>query len=477
MKVRACLPVVVLVAFVGCGQAIDDSRTLNLALKTSPNRLDPALVVDVGEGEVCALLFEGLVRFSPAGEIAPAIAHSWEIEDSGRVYVFHLDGRRHFADGTPVRAENVVSSFERVLAPGSVSSRQWVLDRIRGAHAFAGGDVTHVEGLRTRDDSTLTIELDQSFAPFLSLLAMPAAMVVGEGSDNPSGVPAGSGQWRLAQWERSDFILLEPNRYHPEAVSGLDALRFRIIPEAFTRIAEFESGAIDILEVPAAEVSRFLNDARYAERILSRAELRVYYVGLNNRRPPLDDPRVRRALNMAVDVDQLMAVLAGGKAERARGAIPPTLPGHRERAAYPYDPDAARALLADAGYPEGFPLEIWQRESPEGNRVIEAVQGYLSVIGIKATLVRREWSAFKEAVSAGRVDAFFLDWFADYPDAENFLFPLFHSQNHGGGGNRAFFSDPNIDDLIERASRTDDLTARANLYARVDSMVYTQAPR
>lgn len=472
--VRSCA--VAVLVLVACGGPADDAKTLNLSLKTAPNRLDPALVVDVGEGEICALLFEGLVRLSPEGTIVPALARDWQVGGGGVRYTFHLDASRRFADGTRVRAADVVRSFERVLAPGSASSRQWVLDRIRGAAAYAGGESEHVDGLEATDDSTLTVTLASPFAPFISLLAMPAAMVVGTGSDPDTGVPVGAGRWRLAQWERGDYLALEPNRFHPEASRTLASIRFRIIPEAFTRIAEFESGALDVLEVPTAEVARFRDDGRYQGRILSRAELRVYYIGLNNTRAPFTDRRVRRALNMAIDVDRLIEVLAAGEAEHARGAIPPTLPGYRDRPAYPYDPAASRALLAEAGLPDGFAMEIWQRESPEGNRVLEAVQGYLAAVGIQVTLVRREWSAFKEAVAAGRVDAFFLDWFGDYPDAENFLFPLFHSENHGGGGNRAFFSSPEVDALIEQASRTEDAEARAGLYARTDSLVYAEAP-
>jgi peptide/nickel transport system substrate-binding protein/oligopeptide transport system substrate-binding protein len=256
----------------------------------------------------------------------------------------------------------------------------------------------------------------------------------------------------------------------------LTEVRYRIIPEAFTRVAEFESGALDVLVVPAAEIRRFLDDDSMRERIQSRSELRVYYIGLNNTRPPFDDPRVRQALNHAINVDRIISVLAGGEAVRATGSIPPTLPGYAERAPYRYDRAAARALLADAGYPDGLSMEIWLRESPQGNRVLEAVQGYLAEVGVEVTLVRREWSAFKEAVSVGKVDAFLLDWFGDYPDAENFLYPLFHSDNVGGGGNRAFFRDAGVDRMIERASATIDDAERYRLYARIDSTVYAQAP-
>jgi len=441
-----------------CARQDTSERMLELALKTAPNRLDPALAVDVAEGEICALLYQGLVRYGPDGRLQPDLARGWEIDAAGTRYTFYLDPRARFANGRDVSAEDVVYSFARVLSPRSTSPRPWVLDRIRGAGAFAKGEATAIAGLHTPDDSTLVITLDAPFKPFLGMLALPAAMVVpreaiaeGEGATF-AGLPVGSGPWRLEKWERADYLELVPNPHHARAARGLDAIRLRIIPEAFTRIAEFESGALDILEIPSAELRRFLDDSRYSDMIQSRAELRVYYIGLNNRDARFADARVRRALNMAVDVDALIKVLAGGEAVRAAGAIPPGLAGYQARAPYPFDPARARALLAEAGYPEGFTMEIWQRESPEGNRVLEAVQGYLRAVGIDARLVRREWSAFKEAVSAGRVDAFYLDWFADYPDAENFLYPLFHSRNAGGGGNRSFFADATVDSLIEVAS-------------------------
>jgi peptide/nickel transport system substrate-binding protein/oligopeptide transport system substrate-binding protein len=326
------------------------------------------------------------------------------------------------------------------------------------------------------------------------LLAMPAAMIIpreeiergeadtgentsqGPASSHFAGHPVGSGPWKLESWERGNVLALVPNPHHPAHNRFLRALRFRIIPEAFTRIAEFESGAMDVLKVPSAELSRFLGNAEYRRRIQSIPELRVLYIGLNNTRGPLRDVRVRRALNLAVDVDRIIEVLAGGEAVRAAGAVPPTLAGYKERPPYSYDPRGARELLRAAGYPDGFGVEIWQRDSPEGNRIVEAIQGYLGQVGVEVRIVKREWSAFKEAVSMGKVDAFFLDWYADYPDAENFLYPLFHSSNTGGGGNRAFFKDARVDSLIELSQRTVDDSTCHELYAKTDSLVYSQAP-
>jgi peptide/nickel transport system substrate-binding protein/oligopeptide transport system substrate-binding protein len=468
---RALALAVVGALLAGCGGE-NASPMLELALETAPNRLDPAFAVDVAEGEICALVFEGLVGFAPDGSLTPALARSWEIED-GRRYVFHLDPRARFADGRPVRAADVRASFQRVLSPTTASPRSWVLARIRGADDYHDGRAAEVEGIDVRDDSTLAVELEEVFAPFLSMLALPAARVVDVASAAANDVPVGSGPWVVGEWVRGDRITLVPNVHHARRARGIDGVRYRVIPEPFTRIAEFESGTIDVLEIPDAEVSRFLNDDAVSSRLLKRPELRVFYVGLNN--PRFRDLRVRRALNHAVNVPELVRVLAAGEAIPAYGAIPPGIAGHRDRSGYPYDPVRARDLLREAGA-ENLKLEVWMRESAEGGRILEAVQGYWRAVGVDATLVRREWSAFKEAVSAGKVDAFLLDWFADYPDAENFLYPLFHSDNRGGGGNRSFFSDAGVDRAIVEASRILDPSARAAACAAIDSTVYAQAP-
>ncbi len=471
VAVLAVLLLIVLLAS-GCGGERASSPMLELALETAPNRLDPALAVDVAEGEICALAFDGLVGLAPDGALSPALARAWDTAD-GRRYVFHLDARARFSDGHPVRAADVRASFERVLAPATASPRAWVLERIRGAKAFRNGSAASVAGIETPDDSTLVVELEEPFAPFLSMLALPAARVVDVASVGAGDVPVGSGPWVISEWVRGDRVVLVPNPHHARRALGIEGVRYRVIPEPFTRIAEFEAGSIDVLEIPDAEVPRFLSDPARSARLLERAELRVFYLGLNNAR--YQDVRVRRALNHAVNVPELSRVLQAGAAIPAHGAIPPGIPGHRERAGYDYDPMRAQALLREAGA-ENLKLEVWLRESAEGGRVMEAVQGYWRAVGVDATLVRREWSAFKETVSAGKVDAFLLDWFGDYPDAENFLFPLFHSANRGGGGNRSFFSDPEVDRMIEDASRMLDPQARADACAHIDSLVFARAP-
>ena len=222
-----------------------------------------------------------------------------------------MDTRMRFSDGRSVRAQDVEASFRRVLSPESRSPRSWVLERIRGAETYLAGETATIDGIRVTDDETITLELEAPFAPFLSMLSMPAAMIVPADTppagDEGAEVPVGSGPWKLSQWERSDFFSLVPNPHHPDASSELDELRVRVIPEAFTRVAEFESGALDILEVPKAEIGRFLDDESRA--LQSHAQLRVYYIGLNNKDPRFSKWQVRRALNMAINVDELVRVL------------------------------------------------------------------------------------------------------------------------------------------------------------------------
>ena len=174
----------------GCSRSLPEGDALYLALETSPNRLDPPFVVDVAEGQICSLIYQGLVRFSPQGEVIPDAARSWEIQNSGTRYVFRLDTRARFSDGGRLAARDVVWSFERVLSPASRSPRKWVLDRIRGAGGFSAGSAASIEGLAAPDDSTVVIELERPFRPFLDLLAMPAAYIVKTG---PRFLPSAPG--------------------------------------------------------------------------------------------------------------------------------------------------------------------------------------------------------------------------------------------------------------------------------------------
>jgi ABC-type transport system substrate-binding protein len=461
----------------GCSRH-EDGSIVRLALQTEPTTLDPAYSVDFSSGKLASLIHANLVAFDPDARIVPDLAVRWEVLDGGDTYVFHLHPAR-FSNGRPVTAADVVWSLRRLLDSATVSPRWWLLRPLAGAATFHGGGAWNDESAEAVDDSTVMLRLDHPVAHFLGLLAMPSAGIVCREEVERLGAgygrsPCGSGPWKLSSWAEGDELLLVPNPGYAGARTALAGLSFRIIPEQMTQIAEFEVGGLDVLEVPRAELEHW---RAAGTPLLWKEELRVVYIGLNTRKAPFADPRVRRAVNMAVDVDKIIAHVLFGAGKRSRGVVPPSLrlsPEPAER--YPYNPVRARALLAEAGYPGGFAIEIWQRENPEAGRVLESVQGYLADVGITAKLVTREWGAFKEAIDQGTPDAFFLDWLADYPDAENFLQPLFHSSNIGGGGNRTGYRSARVDSLLDAASVCMDPAKRWELYRSAEEIVYGDAP-
>src|SRR5207245_75981 len=217
------------------------------------------------------------------------------------------------------------------------------------------------------------------------------------------------------------------------------------------RGAEFEAGRLSVIEVPFGETAR--GRAERPGQLVEKPALRVVYVALNNRRGPLRDARVRRAINHAVNRSEILAMVYGGRGVLAHGAIPPGLAGSdTTRRGYAYDPAAARARLAAAGYPGGIAVRLWRTgTNVELSRVAQAIQAQLAAVGVRVELVERDASSQREAARKGETDMVILDWWADYPDADNFLYPLFFSGSFGPGGNYACYSDVVQDSLLLRA--------------------------
>lgn len=463
--------------FLSCAKQGRD-EILHLAFQTEPSTLDPAFSVDVSSGIACSLVHSTLVAFDKDANIVPCLARSWEIDEGDCNYIFHLAEQR-FSNGRRVTAEDVVYSFKRLLDSTTASPRWWLLKSVRGAANFHAGGPWDKKAIEAVDDSTVAIRLEKPIPHFLSLLAMPSAGIVAPEEVERMGTlygrkPCGSGPWKLLFWHEGDELSFAANEGWNGGKQAIAGLSYRILPEPMTQIAEFEVGSLDIIEVPGSELEHWRSAGA---KLLSREELRVVYIGLNTRKAPLDDPRVRKALNHAIDVEKIIVRVLFGAAKPARGTVPPGLRKWEEQTElYPYDPQRARALLAEAGLEGGFSLEIWQRENPEAQRILEAVQGYLSEVGVRAEIVTREWSAFKEAIDRGVPDAFFIDWIADYPDAENFLSPLFHSSNTAGGGNRTGYSNPLVDSLIDVSAVMLEDTSRWRCQRDIEAIVYDDAP-
>jgi peptide/nickel transport system substrate-binding protein len=442
-----------------------------------PRSLDPARSTDVPTGEMVTLLYDGLTRFDADGGLHPALADRWSVDASGRRYVFHLRPGVKFRDGAPLTAAAVRSSFLRVLDPRSTGGRAWPLLPIAGAAAYSAGQASDVAGIALLGDSALSLTLAEPLAVFPKFLAMPVAAIMSPAAPaDPDAHPDGTGPWTLVSWAHDDQLRFARNPEYWDGAAQAESLTVRIIPDQLVRAAEFEAGRLDVMEVPFGETARWRQ--RHPDLLQEKPALRVTYIALNNKRGALKDLRVRQAINYAVNVPQILATVWGGRGIRARGAIPPVLAGgDTTRAGYDYDPARARALLADAGVASGLSLELWRTADNETlGRVAQAVQADLARVGIQVTLVTRDASSQRAAARAGTADMALLDWWADYPDGDNFLFPLFHSQSFGAGGNYAFYADPVTDSLILTARHTLDDAARTALYHTIDDRVYRSAP-
>lgn len=480
MRAFPCLPLAALAAVAAaCGGTNPGAGRGALAYYESydPRSLDPALSTDVPTGEMVTLVFDGLTRFDPEGRLEPALADRWTTERDGRRYVFHLRAGVKFHDGTPFVAAAVRASFLRVLSPATKGGRPWPLYPIAGAQDYAAGRRADVPGIELLGDSSVAFTLAEPLAIFPKFLAMPVASVApAEPGPDAGEHPAGTGPWRFVAWRHDDYLLFARNPDYWGGPPAAETLAVRIIPEPLTRAAEFEAGRLSVIEVPFGETQRWRRER--PGQLLEKPALRVVYVALNNRRGPLADVRVRQALNRAVNVPEILATVYGGRGVLSRGAIPPGLAGgDTTRPGYRYDPAAARALLAAAGYANGFAVRLWRTAANvELSRVAQAIQSQLAEIGVRVELVERDASSQRAAARNGETDMVVLDWWADYPDADNFLYPLFYSGSLGAGGNYAFYSDPVTDSLILAARRTTGDAARTALYRRIDARVYAAAP-
>lgn len=443
-----------------------------------PRSLDPALSTDVPTGRAVGYVFDGLTRFTPDARVEPSLATRWETSPDGRRYTFHLRTDVSFHDGTRLTAHNVVASWQRALAPTTKSGAAQFLFPISGAKAYNTSAAKTIAGLAAPNDSTVVVTLDEPLAIFTKMLAMPVAAVVPSNIPSDFGEhPVGTGPWKLVTWKHDDYLLFARNPGYFGGAPKADTLRARVIAEPSTSVAEYESGNVDLLQIPASEASDWVNDESRKAMLMSTPALELVYIGINTTRGPLADPRVRQAVNYAVDANRIIERLIGGRGIRANGVIPPTLGGHdSSRAPYPYDPAKARRLLADAGHAAGIDVELWVSTNPIYLRIAETVQAYLNAVGIRTKIVQREAAASRAAARKGETDMILKDWYADYPDAEDFLYPLLHTANRGSGGNVSFYSNAAFDSVVSAARREADETKRNALYRQADSIAFDAAP-
>jgi ABC-type transport system substrate-binding protein len=470
-------------ALVSCSARNRLDDYLYFRLNSNPTTLDPALITDVQSSVIAAKLFNGLVRLDARLNVVPDIAERWEVSQDGLTYRFYLKKSVLFNHGHEVTANDFKYSFERILKPSTKSPNTWIFDNVVGVKAFREGRTNAVAGFRAIDTYEFEICLTQPFSPFLKMLTTTPAYVVPRDITETRGAdfafnPSGTGPYILDSWLPNQQVVLRRNDNYSGGAVQLKGIVFRIIPEDLTALTEFELGNIDILQIPSSAYWRLKTDSKWQPYIESLLGLNTYYLGLNTSKPPLDNHILRRAVGLAIDREKILQTFYEGRGRLAEGPVPDLLRTwvlNKNTWAICYDPAMAKQLIKENGL-AGTKLTFYITADQESVDLAEIIQGYLVDAGLTVDIRQLEWSAYKSAVNRGEPDMFWLSWWADYPDAENFLFPLFDSSNLGAAGNRTRYANREVDRLIEEGQHSVDHRKRDHFYQKAEEKIISDAP-
>jgi len=446
--------------------------------------LDPALAQDRATADYAVEIFSGLVALSPKMEVVPDLAEKWQVSPDGRTYTFILRKNVRFHDGRPMKAADVKYSLERAADPRTRSPvAALYLGDIVGVSERLAGKASEISGVRVKDDYTIELVIDQPKAYFLSKLTYPAAFVVDRANveSGPDWVrrPNGTGPFKLREWRPEERIILARHDAYYGEKPRLAQIEISLDPAG--AMGRYEAGGLDIVPVGLNDLERVTDKSQPLNKELRvSSELSVHYLGFNLLTKPFDDVKVRQAFNYALDKDKLINVVLKKMHVKANGVLPPGMAGYNDKLRpLSFDVTRARQLIAESSYRDvkNFPEIILHTYGSTGlpNRYIQAiVDMYKQNLGVEIKIMQADWPTFLEDIVRGkdRYQMFTLGWVADYPDPENFLDLLFHSQSQN---NHVNYANPEVDRLLERARTERDPAARWRLYQQVEQRLVDDA--
>lgn len=482
-KLPALGAALALTGLTACAPALPPAD-LTIINGAEPESLDPALALSIEDLRVTQPLFEGLTRNDPvtAGPI-PGLAERWDLSADGRTYRFYLRTNAVWSTGEPITAEDVAWSWRRVLDPrtgAGYASQLFFVENAEAYHTGALADPARL-GFRALGPHCFEVRLRRPTPFFLELCAFPTLAVVprqtierhGEQWIRARPLPV-SGPYQLEFWRLNDRVRLRKNpRYWDAARTALEVVDLLTVANPTTAFNLYETGQADVIW------DRNLVPAELLDLLRRRPDchrfdfLATYFIRFNTTRPPLNDPRVRRALSLAIDRARIVERITRGGEQPAAGLVPTGTAHHTPVAAVGYDPEAARRLLAEAGYPGGRGLRplrylYWTAGAGTGQEhakiAVELRAMWEQVLGVRVELDNREKRVFIAAQRRLDYDLSQSSWVGDYNDPNTFL-DLFLS---GNGNNRTGWADPEYDALLDRANAEPDLARRAALLAEAE---------
>ena len=446
-----------------------------------PPTLDPHLTTDTTSSFVVVELFSGLVTLNTDLELVPDIAERWEISADGLQYTFYLRPNAKFHDGKRVTAQDFKWSIERAAAPETASPvADTYLNDIVGALDYIKGDATEISGIRVVDDTTLSITVDQPKAYFLAKLTYPTAFVVdratveagGRGwTDNPNG----TGPFRLKEYKIGERIVLERNEHFYREPAKVETILLNLA--GGQSMAMYENDEIDITGVSLFDLERVLdpNEPLNKELVVAPPDFSISYIGFNTSMAPFDDTKFRQALNHAIDKELIATEVLSDLVVPAFGILPPGFPGYNENlVGLRHDKELAQRLLNESNYAdaESRPRIVITVPGTGGTIGLDlevVIEMWRQVLGVEVEIQQVEWATYLEDLSDAKFQAYAgLGWQADYPDPQDFLDILFHTDsalNHGA------YSNPELDAILERARTQQDPQARISEYRRAEEII------
>lgn len=417
-----------------------DGKVLNLAWSadmltmdvhvTSSDYMIPMNVYD--------RLFDIKVNDDGSTEVVNSLVDTYTVSDDGLTYDFTLKSGIKFSNGEDLTASDVLYTFSRILTVEGSASPDFVLS-IKGAQALYDGEATELEGLKVIDDLNFEITLEAPYAGFISELATAPCSIYDETSTEAAGsdfgvdpsVTVGTGPYKVESWTRNSEIVLVRNDNYWGEKPDVDKVIISIIPDASTRNMMYQNGEIDILDLGSLDSSIVQSTyyTTYADKIVSLDKVNVYYMTLNESMAPFDDVNVRKAIQMSIDRQSILDTVYGGQGSLIDGIFPTGLIGYNKdlQGSITYDPDAAKQLLADAGYPDGFEMDLELDSSTSNNTLMtyQIIQQNLADVGITANIQTYDESSWLDGRKSGDFGSFSAYWVADYNDPDNFIYTFF----------------------------------------------------